>query len=654
MDGYEGRKIKILIVEDEGIIARDLQYSIKNFGWLCTGVARSGREALNMASAIKPDVVLMDIKLEGEMDGIQTASKMQFFLDAPIIYLTAFTNNEILNRAKTTLPYGYLVKPVEERHLQVTVEMALYKSTLDRNLKEKEKWLSLILENLDEGVVAADIKGRVQFINRAAENHTGWRREEAVNMPIDHVLTMVNETTGHPVNVPFVKTMLDEETIPIGESSLLKARQATPITVDGKCVPVWDDQNNITGAMLVFHDISVQKQLEGRLKQARKMEAIGALAGGIAHDFNNILSVILGYTDLAMADKHPSERYRHYIEHVHNASLRARDLVKQILSFSRQTDKVIDPVQIGLVVKEELKMIQSSLPSNITINSDIKDLDSYVQIDPTHLHQVFMNLCTNALHAMENEGGILGVTLKKKEVTTDKSDEETGLKAGSYVVLSVSDSGSGIDESDLPRIFEPFFTTKGHEVGTGIGLAIVRGMIENYGGAILVDSIRGKGSTFHVYFPLCETPGDLSKSSQSPTPRGSERLLFVDDESAFVELGEELLQQLGYQVDGYSNPMNALEQFKIDSNYDIAVLDLIMSPMNGVDLTRELRKYRPNLPVVMCTGFSGKMDRSLMEKAGIRHILMKPLVVKEIAIALRDALENPVTEDYLKSHFDDE
>lgn len=643
MNDNDGKKVKILIVEDEGIIARDLQYSIKNFGWICIGVARSGREALDMAAEIKPDIVLMDIKLDGEIDGIETARRMKFFMDAPIIYLTAFTNNEVLERAKATLPYGYLVKPVEERHLQVTVEMALYKSKLDRDLKDKEKWLSMILENLDEGVVAADIKGRVQFINRAAEKHTGWSREEAVNMPIEHVLTMINESTGHPVNVPFVKTMLDEETIPIGESSLLKARHATPITVDGKCVPVSDEQNNITGAMLVFHDISLRKQLEGRLRQARKMEAIGALAGGIAHDFNNILSVILGYTDLALAREHPPEKYKHYMENVHSASLRARELVKQILSFSRQTDKVNEPIQIGLVIKEELKLIKSSVPRGITIKSAIESLDSFVQIDPTHLHQVIMNLYTNALHAMEEEGGTLGIRLENQEVREDEGDDETGLKPGFYVVLSVSDTGTGIDPGDLPRIFEPFFTTKEHEIGTGIGLAIIRGMIENYGGAILVDSICGRGTTFHVYFPLCEDPGDAVARSHEPTPRGCERLLFIDDEAAFVELGEDLLGQLGYQVDGYSNPANALEQFKIDPDYDIAVLDLVMSPINGVDLTMELRKLRPDLPVVLCTGFSGRIDKNILENAGIRHVLMKPMVLKEMAIALRDALENPPT-----------
>jgi PAS domain S-box-containing protein len=644
MENQEEKRISVLIVEDEGIIARDLENSIKNFGWLVSGIARTGQEALDSARVLKPDVVLMDIKLEGDMDGIEAARWLSGFTDTPVIYLTAFAHEDMLKRARITQPYGYLIKPVEERHLRVTVEMAIYKARIDRGLREKEKWLSMILENLDEGVVAADVKGRIQFINKAAEKHTGWRKEEAVNVPIDQVMAMINVDTGDPINVPFVRTMLDEQTIPIGENSLLKARQPTPITIEGKCVPVFDDRQRISGAMLVFHDISLRKQLEGRLRKAQKMEAIGALAGGIAHDFNNILSVILGYTDLAMVKSSDPEKSRQYIEHVHTASTRARELVKQILSFSRQTDKIIEPIQVGLVLKEELKLIRTMLPGSIHVETSITAMDSYVEIDPTHLHQIIMNLYTNAMHAMQGNGGALGVRLEKENIAEGPDAMEKDLKPGSYVRLSVSDTGGGIDQNYLPRIFEPFFTTREETEGTGIGLSIVRGMVGNYRGNILVDSVKGKGTTFHIYFPESQSAGQSELTAAVPTPRGCERLLFVDDEPAFVELGEDLLGQLGYQVDGFSSSEKAWDQFKVDpETYDAAVLDLVMPHWNGVDLALKLRALRPQLPVILCTGFSGKIDDRMLEKAGIDHVVMKPLVLKEMAIAIRLALGEKVT-----------
>ncbi len=629
----------ILIVENESIIAHDLEFFIKKHGWHVCGIVATGVEAVTRCRERYPDVVLMDIRLDGSMDGIETAREIGVFSNIPIIYLTALADERTLRRASQTQPHGFVVKPIEDKNLYVSIEMAIYKSRLEQQLKEKEKWLGMILENLDEGVLAADRKGKIQFMNSAAEFHTGWIKSEAEGLPIEIVLGIINEKTGDPAKVSFFKAIMDGEVVELGESTLLKTPDRRLITIDGKWVPVIDERGSITGAMLVFHDITQRKRLENQLQQAKKMEALGALAGGIAHDFNNILSVIQGYTDLAL-NTAEDNKSSSYIHHVQTATERAKELVKQILSFSRQGEKKLNPLLACVIVGDALRMIYSSLPPTVHLRQNLNAPTSQIVMDPTHLHQVLMNLCTNAAHAMGATGGTLEVSLFEKIVVSDFSASIPKVKPGDYLCLSVRDNGRGIERAVLPRIFEPFFTTRQEENGTGLGLSIVQGIVERYDGIITVESIVDQGTVFYVYIPLFKPTAIETLHFEPTTPGGKERLLFVDDEATFVELGTDLLTQLGYHVTGKTDSLEALKVFSATPEaFDLLIVDLIMPQLTGISLIMRIRDIRPDIPIILCTGFSGHLDEEKVKNVGIGRVILKPLILKEIANAIRDLLD---------------
>jgi PAS domain S-box-containing protein len=388
-------------------------------------------------------------------------------------------------------------------------------------------------------------------------------------------------------------------------------------------------------------DITERKLLESQLRQAQKMEAIGTLAGGIAHDFNNILSAIMGYTDMALSDSQVKEPLRRYLTQVFKGGECARDLVKQILTFSRQTDEELRPLMIGPSVKEVLKLLRSTLPSTIKITQDIRaDLDT-VLADSTQVHQILMNLCTNAVHAMREKKGELKVSLVSAEIKPDDPLVSLhGLTSGMYIKLTVSDTGSGIAPEILGRIFDPFFTTKRPEEGTGMGLSIVYGIVKKCYGAITVESEVGKGADFHVYLPLLKETGENQEVEEKVNiTGGKERILFVDDEEVLVQLGKEMLTDLGYEVIEKTSSLEALELFRSRPNwFDIVITDMTMPNMTGLELALELMRIQPGIPVIICTGFSAGITPKKAKAMGIKELIMKPIIQRQIAAAIRRAI----------------
>ncbi len=616
---------KILIVENESIIAKDLEISLKQLDWKVCGIAHSGNEAVEMVPRLKPDLILMDIKLGKGIDGVEAARQISAFSDVPILYLTAFADKETLSRAKITNPCGYIVKPIEERNLQVTIEMGLHNHRVEKQLKEKDKWLEMIVGNLSEGLVVIDSTGTIQLMNPAAEFYTGWKKEAALGSYYPEVLFMVNEYTGEHVGIPFLKTMEEVAAVLLEEDTCLKARDGSVITIDGKCVPVLDEKGNITSVMLVFHDITQRKRLEGQLRQSQKMEAIGAMAGGIAHDFNNILSAILGNTELSLKKIPHNSRVTRHLTQVLTAAKRAKELVKQILTFSRQGKTKKIPLQVGIIIKEVLELLRSSLPPNIHIRQELQASRGLVNADPIQVHQILMNLCTNALHAMKNTGGVLNVRLEEEE---------------SSLCLSVSDTGHGMDSETRARIFEPYFTTKNPGEGTGMGLAVVHSIVQNHNGSIEVQSLPGKGSTFKVFLPLLSDHRYKRPPVSEAFPQTRNRILFVDDEQPLVDLGQELLGDFGYNVVGRTNSIKALEDFRQNPHqFDLAVLDYVMPDMNGSELAEKLLEVRPDLPIIFCTGFSETNAVQKAKTLGIKQIVMKPIIGEKLSRVIRKTLD---------------
>ena len=385
-------------------------------------------------------------------------------------------------------------------------------------------------------------------------------------------------------------------------------------------------------------EIEERKQVEKQLRQAQKMEAIGTLAGGIAHDFNNILAVILGFTEIAL-NMPEDTRTQHWLKQVLKAGERAKELVQQILAFSRETEQERKPVRITPILKETLKLLSASLPATIEIREDVAASGTILG-DPTQIHQVLMNLCTNAAYAMREEGGVLTVSQSDVELDVEAAARYPNLPPGSYLRLIVSDTGHGMDRAVMERIFDPYFTTKEPNEGTGLGLSVVHGIVQSYGGVITVDSEPGKGTSFHVVLPRIDREDTPKAETFAPLPTGNERILFIDDEKMLVEMGQEMLESLGYDVVALTNSLEALETFRAQPDrFDLVITDQTMPHKTGAELGRELLRIRPDIPIILCTGFSEIITEKQAEATGIRRFLMKPILRREMAQTIRDLLD---------------
>jgi len=391
----------------------------------------------------------------------------------------------------------------------------------------------------------------------------------------------------------------------------------------------------------VIHDVTTHKQMEVQLQQAQKMESIGTLAGGIAHDFNNILFPIVGNTEMLLEDIPEDSPLRRNLNEVFNGAMRAKDLVKQILAFSRQDSHEIKLMRMQPVIKEALKLIRSTIPTSIEIEQTINHDCGPIKADPTQIHQVVMNLATNAYHAMEDTDGELKVNLK--EVVLGEQDlPSPDMEPGPYACLTVTDSGTGIDDNIKDRIFDPYYTTKEQGKGTGMGLAVIHGIVKNAGGSIHVYSEPGKGTEFHVYLPIVESSFRQQEiKTEEPVQGGTEQILLVDDEEAIAFMEKQMLERLGYSVVSRTSSVEALEAFRVNPDkFDVVITDMAMPNMSGDKLASELIKIRPDIPVVLCTGFSERMPEDQAESMGIKGFLMKPIVKTDLSKKIREVLEN--------------
>jgi signal transduction histidine kinase len=389
------------------------------------------------------------------------------------------------------------------------------------------------------------------------------------------------------------------------------------------------------------HRAQKEKSLvEAQLRQAQKMEAVGTLTGGIAHDFNNMLSIIIGNAELALSDIPDWNPTHEFLEEIHLASLRAKDVIRQLLSFSRKTQGQRKVMDISPVIKETMKMLRATIPTSVEFREDVSGNLSSVLADPTQISQVMMNLCTNAAHAMEDEGGVLQVNLEDVEIEEDKALPHPDLDLAHYVKLVVKDTGQGIRTSVLDRIFDPYFTTKDVGKGTGLGLSVVHGIVKGHNGHIWVESTLGKGTAFEIFFPALDEGQDREEKAVEDLPEGSETILFVDDEPSMVELNQRRLERFGYKVIPETDASKALEMFRVNpGQFDLVITDMTMPKMTGDKLAGEMLKIRPNMPIILCTGYSQKMSSHRAREIGIRKYLQKPIEMGPLVRSVREVLD---------------
>ena len=377
------------------------------------------------------------------------------------------------------------------------------------------------------------------------------------------------------------------------------------------------------------------------LQQSQKMEAIGTLAGGIAHDFNNILAAIMGYADLVLLKENQDEEVTESLRQIKKASNRAKDLVQQILAFSRKSTTRRYPVQAAVIIRETLMLLRATLPATVEIKQHIDERNILVKIDPTELHQVITNLCTNAFHSLPNEKGTISVHLNSCTLTPNQLEDIPDLKAGEYLKLVVQDNGCGMDKGTVTKVFDPFFTTKGKDYGTGLGLSVVHGIIRSSDGFISVKSEPESGTTFTVLFPVVNKVQPVEGAVAVPPPGGSEHILFVDDEEALRNLAELMFRYLGYSVSSCSSGAEALQILKNEgSGVDLVITDQSMPHMPGTELVEIIHTLYPGLPIILCTGYSSVVDKEKAMAMGLNGFLMKPLSINKLAREIRKVFED--------------
>jgi PAS domain S-box-containing protein len=513
----------------------------------------------------------------------------------------------------------------------------------EKDLRESEEKYRQLVNYAPAGIYEVDfVNGKLASANDVMSEYTGYSKDELLKMSAPDFLTRESQ-----------KQMADRIARLIKGKKIYGSAEYKARAKDGRefwmlvnARYFYDKYGKLKSAMVVAHDITDRKRaleeksrLEDRLQQAQKMEAIGTLAGGIAHDFNNILSVIIGYTELILMSGNVDAEVKQNLKEIFNASKHARDMVKQILAFSRQSKQERKPIQVAHIVKEAIKMLRASLPTTILIQQQIEKDTGIIEADPTQIHQVLMNLCTNAAHAMNGKDGVMQISLSNVELDHAALEMAPDLKPGSYLKLSVSDTGHGIAPDAYEKIFDPYFTTKKKEEGTGLGLAVVQGIVKSHNGAVTVESEVGKGTTFHVYLPVIMRKLTAEEEISTPLPMGHESILFVDDEQPLVEIGKQMLQRLGYTVATRTSSVEALELFKANPDrFDLIITDIVMPNMTGEKLAEKMMDIRSDIPVILCTGYSEKITRKHASDMGIQSFLMKPLVMRDLATTVRQAL----------------
>ncbi|MEN8759962.1 MAG: response regulator [Desulfobacterales bacterium] len=507
--------------------------------------------------------------------------------------------------------------------------------------EKKRRLFQIAVEQAAELVLITNSAGTIEYVNPALERITGYASSELIGSnprilksglqkPVFYQELWNTISKGHPWQGCFIN----------------RRKCGTHYSAEAVIVPVTDGTGSICNYVGIKRDVTQENHLQRQLIQSQKMEAIGTLAGGIAHDFNNILSAILGYAELAVYEIPEGGPGRHDVAEVIKAGNRAKDLVRQILTFSRKTEQDFKSIDIAPLLKEALKFLRASLPSTIDIRTRISAENARVLCTPTMIQQILMNLCTNAAQAMKDSGGILDVSLTKTEIETAEIKQHPGLRPGPHLRLTVGDTGPGIEPDILARIFDPYFTTKEKGEGTGLGLSVVHGIIQALKGSVQVDSCPDSGAIFHVFLPCAASQDEPTVIQPIALPTGNEQILLVDDEEVLAAMGKQMLEHLGYRVTVRTGSSDALNTFQSQpQDFDLVISDRTMPRMTGFELAKRIKTIRPDIPIILCTGYSDELEIERAAALGISRMVMKPLGMNELADAVRSALDTAEPQD---------
>lgn len=511
-----------------------------------------------------------------------------------------------------------------------------------KRAEASENILRALFDNAIDGIVLADIETKkLNIMNRAMLSMLGYD-------PDSEVVLTVNDI--HPEDkLPYVLSQfsrLADGNIKLARNIPVKKRDGSLIYIDISGTPIVVNDRRYIAA--IFRDMTEprraaieKRELESRIHQMQKMEAIGTLAGGVAHDFNNILTAIMGLAELSIKSTKPEEPVYRHVEQILASCHRARDLVSQLLAMSYKSEKKLEQISLLPVIKDAIRLIRATLPSTVEIRTSFETELDNAMADRTQISQIIMNLCTNAAQSMCAMQGEISIAVSNSYVDEQYTATHPELQRGRYLLLKVSDNGSGIEPGIIDRIFEPFFTTKERGKGTGLGLALIHGIVKNHGGSIYVQSTPGKGTTFEVYLPVTDKKGEVNEIAEDLPVTGSASILLVDDEEMLTEVNGSILETLGYSVTTCNNGAEALRVFSAEPDaIDLVITDMTMPGMTGLDLAAEIKKIKPSAPVLLCTGFNEQLTKEKAEETGIFDIIMKPFTSIELGQAIKKGLKS--------------
>ncbi|MBV9496683.1 MAG: response regulator [Acidobacteria bacterium] len=636
---------RILIVEDETIVAMDLAATLRRLGYEVVGTTGTGASAVEMATRDVPDLVLMDIRLKGPMDGIEAATLIRQRRPVPVVFLTAHGDLDTVERSKKASPHGYLVKPFDEKMLQRAVEIALSRAVtehqertaaLDALWKSEERFRLLLDAAKDYALIGLDRDGRIVSWNSGAERMTGYSEDEAIGKP---------GNAFRPPNEPGAGSLEDlfAQVLQTGGAEWDDAgarKDGSRYLAHVYCTPMYGRSGEHIGYAAITRDVTEKRSLEAQLAQAQRLESLGQLAGGIAHDFNNMLMVIFARCDILLRSLQ-SEKERQQVHFIRAAAAKNRDLTQQLLAAARQ--QVLEPqiVNVNAVVSSVVQLLGSTLGEHIAIRQELFEPLWNIHVDPGKVHQVIMNLAINARDAMP-DGGTLIIETRNVYVDSSYAHQHIGLRRGDYVSIVVSDTGSGIPPEIRDRIFDPFFTTKGLGKGTGLGLAVVRGIIEQSGGQTWVYSEENRGTTFKIFLPrhFTEAASVTIADDGAGADRGSETILLVEDEELLRSVVREALEEHGYRVLEARTPADAMTiSDHFDGTIELLLSDVIMPGMTGKDVAAAIAAKRPGIRIVFMSGYTNQAVMNHTALPAKARYLEKPISTNVLLRTVRESIE---------------
>jgi len=635
---------KVLVTDDEAYIATQIEERLTSMGYDVVGVASSGEEAIDMSRTFVPDLVLMDIVMPGKLNGIGAARIIKDELDIPVIFLTAYTEDQLIDEAKNAEPFGYIVKPLQEREIKAAIEIAIHKKDVDRQLHESEKKYRLLVSNIPCVVFTGYKDFSVDFIDDKVEELTGYSSEDFNSRKLKWSDIVIEDDIQKIVE-DFTNALKGDKKY--SRKYRIKSKEGEILWIWEKGQITCDDQREILFVSGVFSDIThhirveeEKRRLEDKLHQARKMESIGILAGGIAHDFNNLLMGIQGNASLTLLDMDSTYPGYERLKNIEQYTQNGAELTGQLLGFARGGKYEVKPTDMNELIKKSSSMFGRTR-KEIKIYRKYQEDIWTVEVDQGQIEQTLLNLYVNASQAMPGGGNLY---LQTENITLDENYVKPyDLEPGRYVKISLTDSGVGMDEETKDRIFDPFFTTKemGSGKGIGLGLASVYGIITNHGGIINVQSKKGEGATFNIYLPASESEIITEKKLPEKFLRGTETVLFVDDEKFIISISEDILKKLGYTVLIARNGKEAIEIYKEkQDDIDMVLLDMIMPEMGGGETYDILKKINPDIKVLLSSGYSIEGQATEILERGCDGFIQKPFKIEHLSQIMRRILED--------------